>query len=327
MQILTQRSYEQLPYRAIVYEWEDTLSRMLGWKLADTFGESSLCVKIVELLAPFLFWFNSPRNQSFAFEMGTGRRQCRNSPMVIPCIIDFYLRSWWWLWVFRYRFSRNKLILVSSREAYEFLLDKGWKGRVGHFPLSLDDRYRITPTTRFEKKFDLICAGRENPVLGMYLKRYLKRHENTTVLRRIITGGHVYYIASDGTCLPERGLCDTREQYVSFLRMSRAMLYSTPGMDDSRSDANGFNQVTPRFLEGIACGCHVLARYPRNADTEYYELPRLTPHIDSYEMFEELLDRARAEPVDMGRYAAYLEAHYTSVRAKQLRQIIGEVWP
>lgn len=102
------------------------------------------------------------------------------------------------------------------------------------------------------------------------------------------------------------------------MQKAKCGFYATPGMDDSESRTNGFNQVTPRFLELIACGCHILARYPENPDTKYFELHNITPSIESYEQFEHLLNKALNEEVDMQIYADYLKNHYTSKIAKQI---------
>lgn len=63
-------------------------------------------------------------------------------------------------------------------------------------------------------------------------------------------------------------------------------------------------------------------RYPNNEDTEFYGLASFCPHIDTYEQFEMLFDKARKEPVNMQEYADYMRMHYTSSVAKQLDQII-----
>lgn len=327
VRIITQRTTCDGCSWHVAHEWEDDLVRFAGMCLVSAAGDGGLCSELAGQIFPWPTRARETDDPAFVFEMGTGRGQSRNKPNIIPCIIDFYLRGRLRLKLFRHRYFRAPVVLISSREAYEFLEAANVGLRLRHFPLSISDRYRISPATCFDKKYDLVLAGRTNPVLNGYLERYVAVHRDFHYVYRVRTEDGWRYRDSGGAEVANGGVVDNREQYIAYLRMARAILYSTPGMDDANDVANGFNQVTPRFLEGIACGCHVLARYPRNADTDYYELPRLTPHIDSYEMFEKLLDRARAEPVDMGRYAAYLEAHYTSVRAKQLKQIIGEVWP
>lgn len=94
-------------------------------------------------------------------------------------------------------------------------------------------------------------------------------------------------------------------------------------MDVGPLRSNGFNQVTPRFLEYLACGCHIISRYPDNPDTAYFNLAGMSTRVDSYQAFEETFDRARTIPCDMAGYASYLDKHYTSVRAEALASIIS----
>ena len=96
------------------------------------------------------------------------------------------------------------------------------------------------------------------------------------------------------------------------------MLYGT------REGHKNFNHVTPRFLEMIAAGCHVLCRYMPNADTEYFELSRFCPSIESYEQFEKLMNKALKESIPIDQYKQYLKKHYTSVRAQQLKDILSK---
>ena len=325
MQILTRRKFDSSSFMPIVYEWEEDFSRLMGCEMRDAFHDRNWLIKIAELLCQPFAWRLETDQKAFVFEIGFERSPSRNKPNILPCIIDFWARGWFDRLVFKYLTFRNPLVLISSREAYEFLRSHHWR-KVRHFPLSISDRYRITSETRFEKKYDLMVVGRQNPVLKDFLNRYVAEHADFRYVRRVVVDGVAQYRLSDGASAEGGGEGDGRVQYMNYMRLSRAVLYSTPGIDASRADANGFNQVTPRFLEGVACGCHILARYPDNPDTRFYEVSKIAPHIDSYEMFARLLDRARTEPVDMGKYARYLERHYTSARVGLLKEIVSEVW-
>lgn len=129
------------------------------------------------------------------------------------------------------------------------------------------------------------------------------------------------YYTSKGECL---GDINTREKYMGLMRKSRCALYSTPGVDEGKR-TNGFNQITPRFLEFVSAGCHVISRYANNSDADFYEMEKFSMRADTYEDFERALDYARTTDVDMNAYSAYLEKHYTSVRVKQLQDIIKEI--
>ena len=89
-------------------------------------------------------------------------------------------------------------------------------------------------------------------------------------------------------------------------------------------DANGWNQVTPHFLEEVAGMCHIIARYPENADTQWYEMDQICKCVGSYEEFAQLVDRYRNESVDYEKYTRYLKKHYTTQRAALLKEILRE---
>lgn len=122
----------------------------------------------------------------------------------------------------------------------------------------------------------------------------------------------------------------SREKYFKLLQSVRVGLYSTPSVDDDKVTynslkSNGYDQVTPRFLEYLAADCHVIARYPDNADTRFYELSSIAPHVASYKEFEERMDYAITHAIDKFRYRNYLHRHSTSIRANELLGILDLV--
>ena len=88
---------------------------------------------------------------------------------------------------------------------------------------------------------------------------------------------------------------------------------------------DGFSQVTPRFLEMVASGCNIIARYKTNADTDYYELEKFCQSINTYEEFEKEMDKCRIKGPDMTFYSSYLKKHYTSKRVEELQVILNEI--
>ena len=270
---------------------------------------------------PFVLNWLQTNEPAFAYEMCTYRHNGNNKRNIIPCIIDFYLREPWQVKLWYYQYWRNPAICVSSKEVYEYLTKEMRLKKIYHLPLSLSDKYRITAETRFEKDYDLLFAGRQNSVLRGFLQQYLESHPDVTYISRELSNGQSVYVDQSGHCICAN---DSREIYMQMMRRARICLYSTAGME-GRHQTNGFNQVTPRFLEMIASGCHPIMRYPKNADTDYFELSSFGPHIDSYEQFEAEMDKVRKHPVDMKKHAEYMESHYTSVVAKQLEQILASI--
>lgn len=247
--------------------------------------------------------------------IATGTNRGRYGHRSVPWIIDWFLpdtavRS------FLEATEACPYVLISSREAYEHLIKYGGDpSKYLHLPLSLPDRYRLDPKAAMHKDIDLALVGRPTSVLLDFARRYVTSHPG---LRVVVKGakrnGHPWVYDLDGTPVAD---IDSREDYLALLRRCRLFLYSTPGMDDGKP-TEGFSQVTPRFLESLACGCLPLMRYPDNPDTRFYDLASFGPSIDTYEQFEAAADRALSAPADLNAIAQYLEPHYTSSVVKTL---------
>ena len=320
-QVLTNRNQSNGKDYGIVNEWEDIFSEVLGvplyydnWKKRD---------KLLFWKFPWfatLFQTNVP---TFMYVMlPTASPHGNNKRNIIPCMIDFYSREDKELRDFYSRYDKNPIVLISSREAYDFLISVRCPLNIKHLPLSISDKYRVCSSTRFAKRYDVVMLGRQNIILQDYLKLYSQSHKDLTYVYGEKEGRYFRYYDD---CGKDLGCLTSREDYMRLMRLSRIGLYSTPAMDGGRTDTNGFNQVTPRFLEYIVNGCHVISRYPRNSDTEYFELDTMSTKIETYDDFEAAMDKLRFSEVDMDKYSRYLEKHYTSVRVKTLMNYIEEI--
>jgi hypothetical protein len=109
---------------------------------------------------------------------------------------------------------------------------------------------------------------------------------------------------------------------MNLMSQSKVGLYATPGIDGDEIRTNGFSQITPRFLEYVSCGCHIIARYNENSDAKFYEIETFSPSIQTYEQFESNLDYALKNEINKTKYSNYLHKHYTSNRAELLKSII-----
>lgn len=328
MKVLSSRKIHngKMVFADIIYEWEDILSRQLEIPLLDrSESEVSFDKKCRNLYKktkiPFyrLYSILDKRGKNiFMFDIGTKKQDgIYNAPNYIPCLIDYFFTDDEYTKFIR-AYNRNSLVLVSSREVYEYLINKNCSIPIEHFPLSIADNY--WQDEPFEKKYDLVMFGRQNPLLIKYINRYEKMHSDFRLVRRKNENGHfIYYLSSTGETV---SICDTREEYMKLVSQSKVAVYATPGMDESRLGANGWNQVTPHFLEGIAGQCHIIARYPDNADTQWYEISKLCKSVETYEEFEELMDKYIREVVDLKFYNEYLKKHFTSRRVEMLKDII-----
>lgn len=189
---------------------------------------------------------------------------------------------------------------------------------MSHCPLTLPDKYCIFGEELFHKEYDCVLFGRQNKVLLQFLQQYAATHPDFIYVKE--GEQKLHYYTSQGSYV---GCFASRESYMKLLRKSRTLLYSTPGIDGGEIRTNGYNQVTPKFLEGLACGCHIIARWKDNPDTEWYNLSAFSENIDCYEQFALALDKAREEAPNMLRYAEYLKKHYTSTIIPTIRNAMS----
>ncbi len=320
-QILTHRTRSKGRDYGIVNEWEDVFAEQMqvplfydDWKRRD---------KTIFWKFPKLASFFQTRIPSFTYVMlPLASPHGNNKRNIIPCMIDFFCKEKDELQQFYGRYDKNPLVLISSREAYDYLVSVKCPLHIRHLALSISDKYRIDGSTIFEKHYDVVMLGRQDKVLKAYLERYREKHPKMTYVYGIKDGNKFSYRDSNGNDI---GCLASREDYMAMMRMSRVGLYATPGMDGGREHTNGFNQVTPRFLEYLVSGCHVIARYPQNPDTAFYEMDKMSTNVNNYEQFEAAMDKARFSDVDMSFYSEYLMKHYTSERVKTLQKYLETI--
>lgn len=331
--IFTNRMFSREAYYDIVYEWEDILSDELKLKKVGLSADWSLS-GLMRLMRYFKNCIISkelrnkggvlltPKQTGIQFYMSVPFVKTRQSKNVIPWIIDFYL-SKDELSQFNEVYRKYPIVLISSKEAYEFIrsnLDVVRDVNFVHCALSISDKYKLSDQIGYEKEYDIALMGRQNPVLEKFFYMYAQSHPSLKYVYRKQQGNQFLYICHQNG---EENIIDdvnTRDKYINLMRSVRIGLYATPGID---RNVHGYNQVTPRFLELIACKAHVIARYPNNPDTEYYEMQRIAPSVNTYEEFEQAMDYALTHPVDEALYKEYLQKHYTSVRAKELKEMFS----
>ena len=320
--IITKRKTEKWPSYDLVYEWEDIIKEILGLYFTDYQQEVNRFLLAFNAKCPKWISKLFLKKAYLQFEMCAHDENIDRTPInrydIIPWIIDCYTDSPEKIERLEHNYSRNVAVLVSSKEVYDYLVGKGCQLPLSHLALSLSDRYAISPSTIFEKDTDAIFVGRKNPVLSEYLKRYYLEHPSFTYLYNDYLDGHFVFYNQRGEVV---GNADTREHYWAMLRRVKVALYSTPGTDDDKN-TNGYSQVTPRFLEFIASGAHIIARYKENSDTQFFELDRICHQANTYQEFEESMNWALSHDVDMSGYSKYLSKHYTSTRVKNISELI-----
>ena len=330
----TDRYFQKWPTWPLIYEWEDVIAEALDLKFVDS-GKASVITfyldKVLRFTSrnllgnnkliifadkfinkkPGLYFELLPRS-SFYF---TGSKN------TIPIIIDFWKTIN--LPLFYNAYKNCRAVLISNLQAYNYLKECDCPLNVYHFPQSIADKYRINPEAQFKKLYDIIIPGRVDSVLLEFLKEYEKKFPRVEYLYREDINGEFFYISSKSG-MRYRG--QNRDEYMNLLQASKITLYSTVGIDGDEVRTGGFSPVTPRFLEMISAGCYIMARYPLNEETRYFEMDKICISCDNYQAFENELSKAlNGNGPDLKLYENYLSKHYTSARADLLKSILNEI--
>lgn len=322
-QIYTQRNRAGQGYaQPIIYEWEDVIAKEFDIPVINIPSFYRLTNRM-DIHAPFV----GPQKNTFRFVInGRDYDEPMNNKHIIPCIIDFHENKNQ-LQEFYKKHSRNKIVLFSSPFDYEYLKENNCPLRIGLFAYTLSDIYNLKER-KIEKRYDVVLTGRQDPLLYDFFKRYISCHPEVTYVKR---GQELendskktkdYYL-NGKECL---GSIESREDFMNLQAQGRVTLYGVQGYLDSLT--KGFYHMTPHFLEIIACGCHILCRYPvgkEGIDAQYYEFSKFSPSIETYEEFEFAMDNALSTPIDMKKYSTYLKKHYTSTRVTELKKILKEL--
>lgn len=320
--IISKRGYRKESSWHLVYEWEDIIANKLGLQIKND-TKSSLWIKeqCNKLRLTSIYnVFKSKKNLSLLYIMTVSvEKDCELNRSVIPIIIDFWLKEEE-LPIFYETYKNVPLILISSAEVFEFLKSKNCPLKIHHWPLSYPDKYRITGIEHFEKKWDLVLIGRNNPFFIRFLDKYCETHPEFIYVYGTADINNRQFMTNKGVYV---GDAIGRENYLSMVKSAKIVFYSTPGCDEAKEGANGYNQVTPRFFECLSNGCLIMAHYTKNPDTDYYDLPSFSDDISTYERFESELNRLRQIPSpSMKLYSDYLLFHYTSTRIPMLNNIL-----
>nr|MCR5419793.1 glycosyltransferase family 1 protein [Lachnospiraceae bacterium] len=268
-----------------------------------------------------------PLKDTFRFVInGKDYDEPMNSKHIIPCIIDFF-ETRDCLQDFYRKHSKNKLVLLSSPFDYKYLKENDCPLNIGLLAYSLSDKY-IFSEKKIEKKYDVVLTGRQDPLLYSFFIKYIKSHPDVSYVKRgkeldnDVHKTKEYYL-SGRDCL---GTIESREEFMNLQAQGRVTLYGVQGYLDGYT--KGFYHMTPHFLEIIACGCHVLSRYPtgeEGIDAQYYEFEKFSTSIGTYEEFEIAMDKALSTEIDINMYHSYLKKHCTSARAAELKELLKKL--
>jgi hypothetical protein len=329
--IYSTRNSNSEVYSHLIYEWEDDYSKFLKipiysfnfkkdkllryfFKICQKFKLGGIIQKIDSLRKPksfSLIFELYPRNY-FSFQVFSNK---------VPHIIDFDynvdLESF-------YKIYKNcKLVLISSLEAYNYLKTNNCPLNIAHLPLSLSNNHKLSLKSTQDKEIDLIVV-RSNKVFMEYLDKFSKENPNFEYVERRWEGSqlyknNVYYSNKRGVL----GEFSDRNAYLDLLKTSKVALYATPGFDDSSK--RFMNHVTPSLFEFISAGCQIIARYPKNFETDFFNLNKISPSVASYEEFNKLLTCCISNGnIDyLKESELFLETVYAKSQVEKLKEILN----
>lgn len=328
--ILTDRHYATWPSWQIVFEWENEISNLLNIKLKNSQIPTKSIGKLFKKIDNKLFngklsyavykAKNKNNDLSLYFEMRPiYKRNFSNDTNTIPVIIDFWERDN--IDKFKKYYGQCPCLLVTNLEVVDFLKENNFPTEVIHFPMCLPSIYKLEKTQNFEKKYDLVLAGRTNPVLLDFLNQYEEKHPDFEYLSQTLKDNELYYQSNKKGII---GKFQSRTEYYNLIKSAKISFYSTPGIDGGKIKTKGFNPVTPRFFELLSAGCHVIGRYPKSRETDFFNLETICPSVNTYEEFEYELDKALKTQVPIKRNAEYLSNHYLSKRIQILETLLSK---
>ncbi len=321
--IYTIRDTKQPFYWDVVFRWEDEFARMLNIPLIhvgkeyDNIYKPSLTRKILNRANFYQLsdrYFFAPDRYYLAFHIGPpGVYSFHSRKNVIPIIIDFWKSEN--LKRFESIFSLNKIVFITSREVYNYLLDKKLDINLDHLALSLPDGAAVDVSNQ-KRIFDLIQLGRQNQQLTSYTKRFLNEFPETNyIYAEKIDGRMKMFSTRDGAL----GEFTTHDAFLNLLKQTKISLVSAPGLDDDAQRTGGFSPVTPRFLESAACGCYLVGVYPDNDDFRYFGINEVCANVTDYNSFKTIVLQY-LQNQKTPDYSSFLQRHLSSKRATELKE-------
>lgn len=340
--IISDRKFETWVSYQLIYEWEDQLSQSLQIPIIDNPDrlETNLINRIrynisKRISYPITKFFR--KISSFAGKpdelsvslyfhlIVSAPIELKKSRLnkIVPVIVDAFIDESF-LPEFYKKYADCPLVLISSIEAYNYLKSANCTLNIQYWGLSLPDKYRMVKDIVYQKKYDILLAGRQNSSLEHFLDQYLKETEASSglnIVKSEIQNGQVFFTSNkDGNL----GSFNSREEYMKLLRTARIVFYATPGIDGGEKRTKGYNPVTPKYLESLSAQCKILLRYPDTVETRLFEMERICASINNYETFKQQIELYISEKdnFDKETYLSILDKSYTSVRANELMDIV-----
>lgn len=322
IEILTERSYQHWPSWAVVYEWEDVMTSVLGGELIDLHkgrlgGIARNIRKLIRKISivPSTFNWNNSKPIRFIWIMDAKIYKEYNYTNCIPIFLDFSVDM---IDIIIKATSKLPFFWVTSLSIYEMMKNKCQN--VHYIPLSISDKWIRDDMPN--KTIDVIQFGRKNEILHQYMMKYCETHKNIDYVYQTADGTLSYTSTIRGNI----GRFDTRYEYMKMIASSRVSLVSTPGIDKGKN-FGGIDFFTPRFYESASQYCHMIGRYTYNTEADYIHVHDVCKHVQSEQEFHDTLEDLLQtdNECNVAKYRSFLQMNSTSQRVKEIYKIISEM--
>lgn len=265
--IITTRYRSTWPTWQMVHEWEDILCRVLAVPLRPI-GET--CMMPASNALPLNF-------DLIFLQLAAELRYYAHNPQLIPIVMDLWRDDFD---DFAIHAASFPLVFVCNVQAFQELAPR--LDNLRYLPFTLADQYFNQPLP--PKDIDIIQYGRRNPLLDTFMTCLLEKHPDIhyVTTEAFEDEKKVRIYSNKLGCIGES---DSRSRFMDIVFRSRISLVSTVGMDDSR-DTGGIDPVSPRFIESLAAGCHLVGRIPDAEEFAATGIGRLCHHVETYPQFE-----------------------------------------
>lgn len=301
--VITARATKKWPTWQMIHEWEDYLTVSLGARFKPL---SPACM----VADPF---YREGMYDIVYLPISDMLRYYEKNRQILPIVMDLWQKDFE---QFERLASNFRLIFLTSLQVFRVMRDRGLSN-IRYLPFALADKYLDYPAA--EKTIDIVQFGRRDKLLESYMEQLLKRHPHLHYLTTVTEDDTVYFFSNQQGRLQES---DSRESFMKMLSRCKISLVHSPGMDEQGTSGE-IMPVSPRYLESIAAGCHLVGRIPRHDEFDLLGIRPFCHHADDYETFEHtVLTLLSGQPPSGKERHELLCRHACSVRAGQLHTLL-----
>jgi len=123
------------------------------------------------------------------------------------------------------------------------------------------------------------------------------------------------------------GEVNKREDLMLLLKKSKYSAVSSTGNDKRNAVNNtftgGYSPVTPRFLECTVNYCQGIGLWYPNPDFKYFKIDDIAVKTETFDHFEEAINKV-PDPLDLkARFDTYLEQHWSYKRIEEIMKVVS----